>query len=164
MTNGGSRPQILGANVSCLHGLNSRMLRLLRYHSPTRSATPPGEHVIVFDGTCAFCTTSVEFIRRHSRTNVTLVPFSKLSQYDLLTSLDQKEILSSAHYVTPEGQEYHGGESITRALRLVPGGQAVGLLDLWGIALFRELAYALIAGNRFAFPKVPRWLRLLFNI
>ena len=77
-----------------------------------------------------------------------LVPFSKLEGWRVLTSLDAEQIARSAHYVTPEGVEYHGGESITRSLRLVRFGTAAGLLDLWGLALVRELLYALVAGNR----------------
>ncbi len=77
-----------------------------------------------------------------------LVPFSKLEGWRVLTSLDAGQIARSAHYVTPEGVEYHGGESITRSLRLVRYGAAAGLLDLWSLALVRELLYALAAGNR----------------
>ena len=78
--------------------------------------------MLVFDGDCCFCQRSAEFILRNSRTLVRLVPFSQLDCYKILTSLSQHQILASAHYITPEGKEYHGGESITRALRLVRFG------------------------------------------
>ena len=82
---------------------------------------------------------------------VTLVPFAELEGRGVLTSLDAGQIARSAHYVTPDGIECHGGESITRSLRLVRFGAAAGLLDLWGLALLRELLYALVAGNRSVF-------------
>ena len=132
------------------------MRTFLRSHPATQSATPPAANLLVYDGDCPFCVTSVEFIRKHSRISVTVVPFSELPQYDILGSLNPQQILASAHYITSEGKEYHGGESITRALRLLPGGWIFGLLDLWGVALVRELAYALIAGNRFLFSKLTR--------
>ena len=136
------------------------MRTFLRFHPVTRAATPPDTHLLVYDGDCSFCVASVEFIRKHSRTTLTLVPFSQLPQYDLLGSLDQRKILASAHYITPEGIEYHGGESITRALRLLPGGWVFGLFDLWGVTLVRELAYTLLASNRAVFSKLTRLLRL----
>ena len=136
------------------------MRTFLRFHPATRAPTPPAAHLLVYDGDCAFCLASVKFIRKYSRTGVTLVPFSELPQYDILRSLDQRQILASAHYITPEGVEYHGGESITRALRLLPGGWIFGLFDLWGVTLVRELAYTLIASNRTVFSKLTRLLRL----
>ncbi|MCH6568145.1 MAG: hypothetical protein IH801_07290 [Nitrospinae bacterium] len=59
-------------------------------------------------------------------------------------------------YITPEGIEYHGGESITRALRLLPGGWVFGLFDLWGVTFIRELAYTLVASNRPVVSKLTR--------
>ena len=134
------------------------MVRIFRYHPPTRSAKSPGEHLLVFDGDCAFCFRSAEFIRKRSRTPLTLIPFAELNRHDLLTSLDQGQTLMSTHYITPEGKEYHGGESITRALRLIPGGLVFSLIDLWGVALLRELGYTLVAGNRSFFSRLTRLL------
>ena len=133
---------------------NNAGLKLFRYHKPTDSARPPGEHVLVFDGECGFCRTCAEFVHKHARVSIALVPFSELKQYDLLTSLNHRQIVASAHYITPDGKEYHGGESITRALRLVPGCRVVGILDLRGMSLFRELAYTLVASHRSILSRV----------
>ncbi len=124
------------------------VLRLPRYHPPTKSERPPGERLLVYDGECGFCSRSAAFVRRRARVPVTLVPFSELDGWPVLTTLDPEQVARSSHYVTPEGVEYHGGESITRSLRLVPFGAAAAPLDLWGLALLRELLYALVAGNR----------------
>ena len=136
------------------------MRTFLRFHQTTQAANPPGERLLVYDGDCSFCVAGVEFIRKHSRTSVTLVPFSELQQFDLLGSLNQRQILASAHYITPEGIEYHGGESITRAVRLLPGGWIFGLFDLWGLTLVRELAYTMVASNRPVISKLTRLLGL----
>ena len=130
------------------------MLGLNRYRKPTRSERPPGEHLLVYDGECGFCSRSAEFVRRRARVPVRLVRFTELDGWGVLTSLDAAQVARSAHYVTPDGIEYHGGESITRSLRLVRSGAAAGLLDLWGLALLRELLYALVAGNRSAFSRL----------
>ena len=135
------------------------MLLLSRYHRPTRSERAPGEHVLAFDDDCYFCRRGAEFIRRNARIPVRLVPFSELNRYEVLTSLSRRQVLASAHYITPYGREYHGGESITRALRLVRFGAPSVLLDLWGVALLREVGYALVAGNR---PILSSLLRRLF--
>lgn len=127
------------------------MLGLNRYHKPTRSERAPGEHLLVYDGECGFCLRSAGFVRRRARVPVRLVPFTELDGWGVLTSLDDAQIARSAHYVTPDGIEYHGGESITRSLRLVRFGAAAGLLDLPGLALVREWLYALVAGNRSVF-------------
>ena len=87
-------------------------------------------------------------MRRRASVPVRLVQFSELGGWGVLTLLDTDQVARSAHYVTPEGVEYHGGESITRSLRLVPFGAAAALFDLWGLALIREIVYALVAGNR----------------
>ena len=134
------------------------MRTFFRFHPATQAATPPAAHLLVYDGDCSFCVAGAEFIRKHSRTGVTLVPFSDLPQHDLLRSLDRRQILASAHYITPEGIEYHGGECITRALRLLPGGWGFGLFDLWGLTLVRELAYTLVASNRPVISKLRRRL------
>ena len=104
--------------------------------------------MLVFDDGCHLCQRSAEFIRGKARTSVKLVPLSELGGYGILTALECDEILRSAHFITPDGREYHGGESITRALRLVRFGAVACLLDVWGLALVRELLYSLIAGNR----------------
>ena len=130
------------------------MTKLSRYHKPTDSAIPPGFHVVVFDGECGFCRASAEFIQKHARDSVSLVPFSDLKEYEFLTSLSHRQMVASAHYITPDGKEYHGGESITRALRLVPGWRVVGVLDLRGMSLFRELAYTVVASHRSIISRV----------
>ena len=130
------------------------MVRIFRYRRPTRST--PGEHLLVFDGGCAFCFRSAEFVRKRSRTPLTLI--AELNRHDLLTSLDQAQILMSAYYITPEAKEYHGVECITRALRLIPGGFVFSFIDLWGVALLRELGYTLMAGNRSFLSKLTRLL------
>ena len=132
------------------------MPRIFRYHPATRSAVPPGEHLLVYDGDCGFCFKSAEFIRGRARTPLILIPFNDVNRLELLTSLDQSQFLRSAHFITPEGKEYHGGESITRALRLVRGGFVFGFLDVWGIALIREFGYTWMAGNRSIVSRLTR--------
>ena len=133
-------------------------LRLSRYHKPTRSAKAPGKHILVYDGDCHFCSRLAEFLHRRSRFHLTLFAFSDFGEGELLATLEQNEILSSAHYITPDGSEYHGGESVTRAARLLPFGSIAGVLDLWVVSWLREVGYALVA-SRSSCPKVPDEMR-----
>ncbi|MDA0768762.1 MAG: DCC1-like thiol-disulfide oxidoreductase family protein [Chloroflexi bacterium] len=131
---------------------------MLRYTRPTQSDEPPGRHVLVYDRDCAFCLWSANFIRGRSRIEITLVPSVEVDRRLVLNSLDDDQFQWSAHYITPDGREYHGGECITRSVRLMRGGFLVRPLDFWGISLFRELSYAIIAKNRPFLSRVTRRL------
>jgi predicted DCC family thiol-disulfide oxidoreductase YuxK len=136
----------------------------MRYHTPTRSAEPPDHHVLVFDGECSFCTLSGVLVRRFAREPLELLPFQEIGGRGLLTELEAHEVPASAHYITPDGIEYHGGESMTRAFRLVPGGRAAGVLDLPLLAPARDAGYAAISGSRHLVSPViarlwPGWKR-----
>ena len=133
--------------------------RLSRYHRPTRSAKAPGEHILVYDGDCHFCSRLAEFLRGRSRVHLTLIAFSDLGGGGILATLEQDELLASAHYITPDGREYHGGESVTRAARLLPFGWIAGVLDLWVVCWLREVGYALVA-SRNSCASVPDEMRV----
>lgn len=130
------------------------MFSLPRYRSSTKAAAPPGRHVLVYDGDCGFCRTSVAVIQRYARTIVELKTFDEVEGTGLLTQLDPEEIAASAHYVRPNGIEFHGGEAMTKALRLVPAGQLFAVLDLWPVSVLREAVYSIVAGNRRFFSRV----------
>ena len=132
--------------------------KLSRYHKPTRSAKAPGKHILVYDGDCHFCSRLAEFLYRRSQVHLTLIAFSDFGEGELLATLEQNEILASAHYITPDGSEYHGGESVTRAARLLPFGSIAGVLDLWVASWLREVGYALVA-SRSSCPKVQDAMR-----
>jgi predicted DCC family thiol-disulfide oxidoreductase YuxK len=120
----------------------------MRYHQPTRSAQAPGRHVIVYDGGCPFCRLSAHLIARSAREPVEMLTFEEAPPRGMLGELDEREVVASAHYVTPEGVEYHGGESMTRSLRLVPGGRLVGVLDRGPMRRVRDALYAAVSRLR----------------
>ena len=126
----------------------------MRHHAPTEAVVPPEQYVLVFDGECGFCTRFAERLQRWSREPLTLTAFSDLPRERWLTTLSDAEIQASSHFITPEGREYHGGESVTRALRLLRGGRLAGALDLPGLSWLREIGYAVVAGNRSLLSKV----------
>ena len=125
----------------------------MRYHRPTRAARPPGCYVFVFDGDCGFCTRTA---RALARREIRLIPFAEVPAGEILGALTPEQIRASSHCITPDGREYHGGESVTRLLRLLPGGRLLVPFDLPGLSLLRELAYAVVARNRSLVGKIYR--------
>jgi predicted DCC family thiol-disulfide oxidoreductase YuxK len=124
------------------------VLRLEGDPAPTRSRAPLPTDLLVYDDDCGLCTAAARWLDRHSRRPLQIVPMSTLPIAGVLEGLDAVAMASSAHYVTPEGREFHGGESITRALRLVRGGELAGLFDLPMLRVVRAGLFRLVARNR----------------
>jgi len=114
---------------------------------PTRTRIAPGRHLLVYDDDCDFC--SIAAIALQLRLgDLELIGFSELPRDGVLESLDRGETEASAHYITPDGVEYHAGEAVTRVLRLVPGAEAARYLD-WPVARgLREIGYRLVVWQR----------------
>ena len=119
---------------------------------PTRSGVAPGRHLLVYDDACELCALAALGVQLLS-IDLALVGFSEVDRHRVLDQLDRDELIASAHYVTPDGVEYHGGEAITRALRQVPGGRAAAFLDWPVMRGLRELGYRLVAWQR---PRISR--------
>ena len=115
---------------------------------PTRAETPPPTDLLVYDDDCGFCTAAARWLQDHSRWPLHLVPISALPLPGILGSPETGSLPGSAHFVTSEGWEYHGGAAITRALRLVRGGVAFACLDLPLLRTLRAAAYQLVARHR----------------
>ena len=127
----------------------------MRYPAPTRTEAPR-RSVLVYDGECGICYAASAFVQRHASVPVDLVTFEGALERGWLATLTPEQIARSAHFITPDGVEFHGGGSMTRALRLVRGGAVFAVLDLPGISLLRDLGYALFAANRHRLSRVLR--------
>jgi predicted DCC family thiol-disulfide oxidoreductase YuxK len=115
--------------------------------TPTRSRVPPGRPLLIYDDDCGLCSLAAIGIQLRMP-DLELVGFSDLPRAGVLDALDYDALLASAHYVTADGIEYHGGESVTRVLRGVPGFEAVRYLDWPVVRGLRELGYRLVAWQR----------------
>ena len=115
---------------------------------PTRASRAPDTHVLVYDGECPFCTATAQWLQRHARAPLRLLTFNDIDGPDLLSRLTDEELEASAHFITPNGIEYHGGEAVTRSLRLVRFGWLASILDVPGVRLLRDAGYALVAKLR----------------
>lgn len=113
----------------------------------TRARTAPGRPLLIYDDGCGLC--SFAAVMAQVRVgDLELLGFSQLPREGVLESLDAAAIAASAHYVTDEGVEYHGGEAITRLLRETSVGRLVAVLDLPVLRGLRELGYRLVARER----------------
>jgi predicted DCC family thiol-disulfide oxidoreductase YuxK len=121
---------------------------------PSRSRVAPGRHLLVYDDDCGVCLLVALGVQLRAP-DLALVGFSELDHEGVLESLDQDALVASAHYITPSGVEYHGGEAVTRVLRLIPGGRAAAILDWPVVRGLRELGYRLLASQR---PRISRVL------
>ena len=117
---------------------------------------------LIFDGDCAFCTSSVNFIVKHAKTKFEAIPFqwANLSEFGLTLEQTTKRV-----YLIVDGKKFAGAQAVAKLMRLEPnwiykilGGIAVVPPFRWVAALL----YALVAANRHRLPggtpacKLPR--------
>lgn len=138
-----------------LVGVALEVLARVLGRRPTRARVAPGRDLLVYDDDCGLCLLAALGLQLRAE-DLALVGFSELEHEGVLESLDQDALVASAHYITPEGVEYHGGEAVTRVLRLVSGGRAIAILDWPVIRGLRELGYRFVAWQR---PRLSRFLR-----
>jgi len=126
-----------------------RVFSVFRDPAPTTAKVPPGRYLLVYDDGCGFCTTAARWLKRRAHTDVELVGLSELdASRTILDTLAERQLWSSAHFVTPAGREYHGGEAITRALRVTRYCVLGRGLDLPGLRWVRAAGYRLVSKYR----------------
>ncbi|HET6666127.1 MAG TPA: DUF393 domain-containing protein, partial [Intrasporangium sp.] len=110
--------------------------------------------LLIFDGDCAFCTSSVEFLRRWvDRTGrYAIEPWQRvdLSAY----GLTEADCIDAAQFVDANGAVHPGHRAIAEALRQgAPGWRPVGrLLTVPGIDGVARRVYGWVAGHRHQLP------------
>ena len=111
---------------------------------------------LVFDGDCAFCTSSASWIadrlRRRGGPNARLVPWQFTDLAELGTSAERAR--REALWVTPAGEVFGGAAAFARWLRFRGGAYALAG-RLMGAPVLRTLfaaVYHLVAQNRHRMP------------
>ncbi|GII92768.1 thiol-disulfide oxidoreductase DCC family protein [Sinosporangium siamense] len=108
--------------------------------------------VLVYDGDCSFCTTSVAFIKRRMRVDaeITAWQFADLAALGTTQKRAEYELL----WVRPDGRTYGGAQAVAKLL-LAAGLPWSPLGAITRVPPFRWLAhgiYRLIANNRHLLP------------
>jgi len=108
--------------------------------------------VLIFDGDCAFCTTSVRFLARHVPTRATMSPWQR-ADLDVI-GVTREAAEAAVLWATPGGKVSAGPDAIAALLRDAGGRwRAAGALLAWPPV--RALAwpvYRWIARNRHRLP------------
>ncbi|MCQ0025554.1 DUF393 domain-containing protein [Streptomyces somaliensis DSM 40738] len=108
--------------------------------------------VLVYDGDCGFCSTSVRFAERYVRPRCTVTPwqFADLEELGVTRRRAEHEAL----WVTPAGTVYGGSRAVARLLLSAPGGWPVlgAVLTLPLVRWAAHGVYRLVAANRHRMP------------
>ncbi|MFI7382902.1 thiol-disulfide oxidoreductase DCC family protein [Streptomyces sp. NPDC049813] len=108
--------------------------------------------LLVFDGDCGFCTTSVRFAERYVRPRCAIVPwqFTDLEPLGVTQERAEYEVL----WVTPAGTVYGGAQAVAKALLSARGAWPVlgAVLTLPPVRWVAHGVYRLIADNRHRLP------------
>ncbi|MGW0560155.1 thiol-disulfide oxidoreductase DCC family protein [Streptomyces sp. NPDC003016] len=110
------------------------------------------EPVLVYDGDCAFCTTSVNFAERLLRPRCEITPwqFADLDSLGVTRQRAAYEVL----WVTPAGAVHGGAQGVAKLLLNAGRGWAVlgALLTLPPLRWLAHGVYRLVANNRERMP------------
>ncbi|MFD7897138.1 thiol-disulfide oxidoreductase DCC family protein [Streptomyces sp. NPDC059743] len=108
--------------------------------------------VLVYDGDCAFCTTSVTFLERHLRIRCAVTPwqFTDLASLGTTRQRAEYELL----WITSAGSVHGGAQAVAKLLLNAGKGWAWlgGMLTLPPFRWIAHGVYRLIANNRERMP------------
>ncbi|MEO3754128.1 DUF393 domain-containing protein [Streptomyces sp. B6B3] len=110
------------------------------------------EPVLVYDGDCGFCTTSVAFAEKRIRPRCAVTPwqFAELDTLGVTQRRAEHEVL----WVTPHGSVYGGAQAVAKLLLSARGGWPVlgAVLRLPPTRWIAHGLYRIIATNRNRMP------------
>jgi predicted DCC family thiol-disulfide oxidoreductase YuxK len=108
--------------------------------------------VLVYDGDCGFCTTSVAFAQKwiKPRCEVTSRQRARLDALGVSEQRAEYEAL----WVTPDGSVYGGAQAVAKLLSSAGGGYVVlgAILQLPPVRRVAHAMYRLVADNRHRLP------------
>lgn len=107
--------------------------------------------VLIFDGDCAFCSSSARLLRKMTKNKIAIEPYQKLD----LEALDlSAELTSKAVYFVSGGTRFVAAAAIAQALieSKTPWALAGWFLNLPVIRNISKPIYYLVAANRHRLP------------
>lgn len=111
-----------------------------------------GTPVLIFDGDCAFCSSSVRFIERRIRKHPECRPWQHLDLSEF--GLAQQECERAVQYVDAQGNVHEAQDAIAELLIDAGRGWSMcgRLMSLPGVRRLAGVSYRLIARNRHRLP------------
>jgi predicted DCC family thiol-disulfide oxidoreductase YuxK len=118
--------------------------------TPQRT-TPPGRHVVLYDGHCKFCTAAAKKLLALARPGaLDLVSFQEPGALDRFPGISHETCMRQMLLVAPDGRVSGGFEA---AVRAVATRRGLGLLAyayyVPGLRQSCDAVYALLAANRY---------------
>jgi predicted DCC family thiol-disulfide oxidoreductase YuxK len=112
----------------------------------------PNPPVLIFDGDCAFCTSSAEWIQRRLPAVVHVEPWQRIDLHQF--GLTEQNVMTAVYWVDDRRRTYRGDEAIAKALVAAGGGwKPVGwLLQVPGVSLLAAIGYKIVSKNRHRLP------------
>jgi predicted DCC family thiol-disulfide oxidoreductase YuxK len=109
--------------------------------------------VLIYDGDCAFCSSSARWIEERLPLGYPVVPWQSLPDLDAV-GLDQREVEEAAWWIDVDGTPRRGHEAIGRALVAIGGAWSLAgrLLLVPPFSWVAAPVYAWIARNRSRLP------------
>jgi predicted DCC family thiol-disulfide oxidoreductase YuxK len=116
-----------------------------------RQTTPPGRYVVLYDGSCRFCSAGAEKLARMARPGVVdLVNFQEPTALERFPGVPLEACMRRMHLVTPDGRVYGGFEAAVQAVATRPLlGWIAYVYYLPGLRQVVDLLYATVAANRY---------------
>jgi predicted DCC family thiol-disulfide oxidoreductase YuxK len=107
--------------------------------------------ILIFDGDCAFCSSSARVLRKMTRNKVAIEPYQYLDLADY--SLTQDQTSKAVYFVTPT-DTFSAAKAIARCLidARTPWSIAGFLLNIPVVISVGELVYTWVSKNRHRLP------------
>jgi predicted DCC family thiol-disulfide oxidoreductase YuxK len=112
----------------------------------------PNTPLLIFDGDCAFCTTSAQWIEHRLPAAARVEPWQRLDLPAL--GLTEQDVTTAAYWVDERGRMYRGDAAIAKSL-VAAGGvwKPVGwLLQIPPFSLLAAVGYKFVAKYRYRLP------------
>jgi predicted DCC family thiol-disulfide oxidoreductase YuxK len=109
--------------------------------------------MLLFDGDCAFCTSSAHWFRARLPDGIEVVPWQWTDPSAL--GLSEADVTTAAYWVDPDGTRHRGHRSIAHALMCTTGRgwRTIGrTLLIPPMSWLAAGIYSIVAKNRHAMP------------
>ncbi|GAA5527702.1 DUF393 domain-containing protein [Herpetosiphon gulosus] len=109
--------------------------------------------LLIFDGTCDFCTRAARWIKHLDRQQrIRIEPFQKPGVPESV-GLSYAQCEQAAWMQTSEGKLWRGAGAVNAALSIATGKRlALGFYQLWGIRHIQDSVYKLVVKYRHRIP------------
>jgi predicted DCC family thiol-disulfide oxidoreductase YuxK len=110
----------------------------------------PGPIVVLYDGSCRFCTRSAQSLKRTFGARLLLRDFQQPGALDPYPSVTHEAAMKRMHIAFPDGRVYGGAEAFARIVATVPVvGWAAFFYYVPGIRRIADFTYDWVARNRY---------------